>query len=82
MTEEKRVIFCYYLDVNGFALQEKSFQSAMRPITDDIRGELRVIRKELQDHKESVSFISNKYDDLTVSKTNKSAWKPSETKQD
>ena len=52
------------------ALQEKSFQSVMRLVTDDIRGELRVIRKELQDHEESVSFISNKYDDLKVKADN------------
>ena len=43
-------------------IQQKAFQSSLKLFVEDIRSEVKDIRKELHELKDSVTFVSSKYD--------------------
>ena len=45
-------------------LQERAFKSAITMLVDDVRSEVRNLRKDVEEVKYSIRFISDKYDDI------------------
>ena len=47
-------------------IQQKAFQSSLKLFVEDIRSEVKDIRKELHELKDSVTFVSSKYDQVCI----------------
>ena len=47
-------------------IQQKAFQSSLKLFVEDIRSEVKDIRKELHELKDSVTFLSSKYDQVCI----------------
>ena len=45
-------------------LQERAFKSAITMLVDDVRSEVRNLRKDVEEVKYSIRFVSDKYDDI------------------
>ena len=45
-------------------LQERAFKSAITMLVDDVRSEVRNLRKDVEEVKYSTRFVSDKYDDI------------------
>ena len=46
------------------AMQKESYQSSLKLVMDGVKTEVKELRREVQGMKESVSFMSGKYDDV------------------
>ena len=63
-TESEKDLINMKLLKKMLALREKSFRSAMALLIEEIKFDVRDIRKEVLELRESVNFVAGKYDDM------------------